>query len=251
MLSILLKLWLAVFNTRLGKYIDSTALLATAADSRNDTISTAAVLTAALVETFTGWQIDGFMGLGVAIFILHSGWSMAKDTISPLLGESASPELQKQIADLVKSEPAVLGYHDLMVHDYGPGQRFASLHVEMDQCLDPLWCHEQIDNLERNCLGELGVHLSIHYDPVVVGDPVVDETRECVCGLLKNIDARLSLHDFRMVKGTGHTNLLFDINIPHDMAGQEKTIQKGLEKALAETRQGKYFLVITFDRGVS
>ena len=248
-LSIGAKLWLSLFNTRLGKYIDSTAILATAADSRNDCISTGAVLLAALAEHFTGWHIDGYMGLAVAAFILYSGWTLAKDTISPLLGESASPELQRQIAKLVKQEDAVLGYHDLMVHDYGPGQRFGSLHVEMDQKLDALWCHELIDNLERKCLRELGVHLSIHYDPVVVGDPVVDETREYICGLLQNIDARLTMHDFRMVKGTGHTNLVFDINIPHEMAGQEKAIQTGLENALAETRQGKYYLVITFDRG--
>jgi len=250
-LSIGIKLWLSQFNTRLGKYIDSTAILATAADSRNDCISTGAVLLAALIEHFTHWHIDGYMGLGVAAFILYSGWTLAKDTISPLLGESASPVLQKQIAELVKQEEAVLGYHDLMVHDYGPGQRFGSLHVEMDQTLDALWCHELIDNLERKCLADLGVHLSIHYDPVVVGDPVVDETRECICNLLKQQDERLSLHDFRMVKGAGHTNLVFDINIPHELAGQEKAIQKGLENALAEARQGKYYLVITFDRGGS
>jgi len=247
--SIIVKLWLALFNTRLGKYIDSTAILATAADSRNDCISTGAVLVAALVETFAGWRIDGFMGLAVAIFILYSGWTLAKDTISPLLGESASPELQRKIAELVDQEEAVLGYHDLMVHDYGPGQRFGSLHVEMDQRQDALWCHELIDNLERKCLKELGVHLSIHYDPVVVGDPEVDAMRQTVLSLLKAIDNRLSLHDFRMVKGTGHTNLIFDINIPHELAGQEKAIQKGLENALTETRQGKYYLVITFDRG--
>lgn len=247
--SILVKLWLALFNTRLGKHIDSTAILATAADSRNDVISTGAVLVAALAETVTGWRIDGFMGLAVAVFILYSGWVLAKDTISPLLGESASPELQRQIAALVNQEEAVLGYHDLMVHDYGPGQRFGSLHVEMDQAQDPLWCHEMIDNLERQCLRELGVHLSIHYDPVVVGDPEVDEMRDAVSGLLSAINTRLTLHDFRMVKGVGHTNLIFDINIPHEMAGQEKQIQKQLENTLAETRQGKYYLVITFDRG--
>jgi len=249
-ISILIKLWLALFNTRLGKHIDSAAILATAADSRNDCISTGAVLVAALVQLLTGWKIDGVMGLGVALFILYSGWNLAKETISPLLGQSASPELQKQIAGLVKQEDAVLGYHDLMVHDYGPGQRFGSLHVEMDRAQDPLWCHELIDNLERKCLQELGVHLSIHYDPVVVGDAEADEMRDLITKLLKAIDPQLSLHDFRMVKGTGHTNLVFDINLPHQMTGQEKAIQKGLENALAEARQGKYYLVITFDPGV-
>lgn len=247
--SILVKLWLALFNTRLGKHIDSAAILATAADSRNDVISTGAVLVAALIEAVTDWRIDGFMGLAVAVFILYSGWNLAKETISPLLGQSASPELQRSIARLVDQEEAVLGYHDLMVHDYGPGQRFGSLHVEMDRGQDALWCHELIDNLERKCLQELGVHLSIHYDPVVVGDPEVDEMRNLMLDILKTIDSRLSLHDFRMVKGTGHTNLIFDINMPHQMAGQEKAIEKQLKNTLAESRQGTYYLVITFDRG--
>ncbi|MBR4016403.1 MAG: cation transporter [Oscillospiraceae bacterium] len=246
--SILIKLWLSLFNKTLGKSIDSATLMATAADSRNDAISTGAVLIAAVVEHFTNWKIDGYMGLAVALFILYSGITLAKETISPLLGESASPELQNQIVDLMKSEPAVLGFHDLMVHDYGPGQRFGSLHVEMDQGADPLWCHELIDDLERKCLQELGVHLVIHYDPVVVGDAVLDELRQEVSGYLTEIDPRLSLHDFRMVKGAGHTNLIFDIAMPHALAGQEKNIKTGIENALAEHRQGTYYLVITFDR---
>ena len=247
--SILIKLWMSLFNTRLGKHIDSTALLATAADSRNDCISTGAVLLAALLERLTNWHIDGYMGLGVAIFIFYSGISMAKQTISPLLGESASPELQKEIVRLIQNEPAVLGYHDLMVHDYGPGQRFGSLHVEMDRGQDALYCHELIDNLERECLNELGVHLVIHYDPVVVGDPEIDDLREFLSQILQQKDPRLSLHDFRMVKGAGHTNLIFDIAVPHDLVGQEKAIRQGLEKALTENRQGKFYLVITYDRG--
>ena len=248
--SIVVKLWLALFNTRLGKFINSTTLLATAADSRNDVISTGAVLLAAILEKAFGWKLDGYIGLGVAIFILYSGAMLAKDTISPLLGESASPELQKAIIALIKQEPAVLGYHDLMVHDYGPGQRFGSLHVEMDQKQDPLYCHELIDNLERNCLQELGVHLVIHYDPVVIGDPETDEIRELLVRTLSAFDARLSLHDFRMVK-SGHINLIFDIAIPHDLCRQEKDIRKALENALTENRQGTYYLVITFDKGIS
>ncbi len=246
--SILVKLWLALFNTKLGKYIDSSAILATAADSRNDVVSTGAVLLAALIEAATGWRIDGFMGLAVAGFILYSGAMLAKDTISPLLGESASPELQGQIVTILEQEEAVLGYHDLMVHDYGPGQRFGSLHVEMDQGLDPLWCHELIDDMERKCLQELGVHLVIHYDPVVVGDAVLEEMREIIGKLLETIDPRLTFHDFRMVKGAGHTNLIFDVVLPHDLSGQEKNIKKALENALAERNQGTYYLVITFDR---
>jgi len=245
--SILIKLWLSLFNTKLGKHIDSAAILATAADSRNDVISTGAVLLAAVLEAFTGWKIDGYMGLGVALFILYSGAMLAKETISPLLGESASPELQAQIVELLEKETAVLGYHDLMVHDYGPGQRFGSLHVEMDQEQDPLWCHERIDDLERECFSTLGVHLVIHYDPIVVGDEELDAMRELITGLLREIDEKLNLHDFRMVKGTGHTNLVFDVVLPHNMAGQEKSIKKQLEEAIEKEKMGKFYLVITFE----
>lgn len=248
--SVLVKLWLSLFNTKLGNYIASSTILATAADSRNDVISTCAVLLAAVLEAVSGWKTDGIIGLGVAAFILYSGAKLAKDTVSPLLGESASPELQRQIVSLLKEEPAVLGYHDLMVHDYGPGQRFGSLHVEMDQGQDPLWCHELIDDLERKCLSELGVHLVIHYDPVVVGDEALDGMRQIVSGILAEIDSRLSIHDFRMVIGTGHTNLIFDIAMPHDLTGREKAIRQALENALAERCQGTYYLVITFDKGV-
>ncbi len=245
--SIAVKLWMSLFNTKLGKYIDSKALLATAADSRNDVISTGAVLVAGLVEWLTQWQIDGYMGLAVALFILYSGVNLAKETISPLLGESASPELCKMIANTVSRQEGVLGYHDLMVHDYGPGQRFASLHVEMDQRDDPLLCHEIIDNLERKCLEAHNVHLVIHYDPVVTDDEELVNTRDLVAEYLRQTDARLSLHDFRMVQGKGHTNVIFDVALPHDLKGSEKEIKKGVENALAEAYQGKYYAVITFD----
>ena len=246
--SILVKLWLAAFNRRLGKHIDSQTLLATAADSRNDVISTMAVLAAGLVEQFSGWQVDGFMGLGVALFILYSGAMLAKETISPLLGESGSPELRKLIVDTVLSDERVLGYHDLMVHDYGPGQRFASLHVEMDQRDDPLLCHEIIDNLERACYQQHNVHLVIHYDPVVVGDEELNEMRQMVSQTLAQQDSRLSLHDFRMVRGKGHTNLIFDVALPFDLKGKEKQLKKGIDKALSQLQQGTtYYTVITFE----
>ena len=245
--SIAVKLWLSVFNNKLGKSIDSTALLATAADSRNDVISTGAVLVAGVVEWLTKWQIDGYMGLGVALFILYSGVNLAKETISPLLGETASPEMQKLIVDTISHQDEVLGYHDLMVHDYGPGQRFASLHVEMDQKEDPLLCHEIIDNLERKCLEEHNVHLVIHYDPIVTGDEVLEQTKQFITEFLHQQDERLSLHDFRMVQGKGHTNVIFDIALPHDLKGTEKAIKKSIENALAEHYQGTYYAVITFD----
>lgn len=245
--SIGIKLWLAVFNRKLGRLINSSALEATAADSRNDVIATAAVLTAGVVEQITNWRIDGFIGLGVAVFILWSGLGLARQTISPLLGENADPELRKRIIALVDACPEVLGYHDLMVHDYGPGKRFASLHVEMDKDEDPLHCHELIDEMERQCLKIHGVHLVIHYDPVVTNDPELDRMRELVGSILQVRDSRLSIHDFRMVPGWEHTNLIFDVAMPEDLRGQEKTIQKALEAALNGLGRGTYHTVITFD----
>ncbi|MBP3674676.1 MAG: cation transporter [Oscillospiraceae bacterium] len=247
MVSIAVKLWMCLFNTKLGKMIGSSTLAATAADSRNDVIATGAVLLAAVVEYFTHWQIDGLMGLGVALFILYSGLNLAKETISPLLGEAADPALRQLIVDYIEASPKVLGYHDLMVHDYGPGQRFASIHVEMDQREDPLVCHELIDDMERECLNSHGIHLVIHYDPVVTNDPELDRMRQLVLAILHVKDARLSIHDFRMVPGTGHTNLIFDVALPADLLGQEKTIQSALEAALNDLGNGKYYTVITFD----
>ena len=246
--SVLVKLWLSLFNTRLGKHIDSGALLATAADSRNDVISTLAVLAAALVEKFSGYRVDGYMGMAVAIFIFYSAIQLAKETISPLLGESASPELAKVIAEMLEKEPRVLGFHDLMVHDYGPGQRFGSLHVEMDQAEDPLSCHELIDDLERLCLEKHNIHLVIHYDPVVVGDPEQDSLRQTVMDALQSVDTRLNLHDFRLVRGSGHTNLIFDVALPTDLNGREKEIRMVIDRALeARGDKMKYYTVITFD----
>ncbi len=245
--SIAVKLWLFLFNGRLGKLIRSAALEATAADSRNDCVSTGAVLLAALVQHFSGWSIDGVMGLGVALFILWSGWNLAKETISPLLGEAASPELRELIVDYVSENPKVLGYHDLMVHDYGPGQRFATLHVEMDQRDDPLLCHEIIDDMERECLKSHNIHLVIHYDPVVTDDPEKNRLQEEALAVLKNIDPRLTLHDFRVVKGSGHTNIIFDVALPADLSGKEKQIRATVEQQLSRQENTAIYAVITFD----
>ena len=245
--SVVIKLWLNCFNRFLGKHIDSQALLATAADSRNDAVSTTAVLAAAVVQHITSWQIDGVMGLAVAAFILYSGAQLAKQTISPLLGEAASPELRQNILTVVEKEPRVLGYHDLMVHDYGPGQRFASLHVEMDQKEDPILCHEIIDDMERECLEKYNVHLVIHYDPVVTGDEELEHMRSQVTGILRQQDARLSIHDFRMVRGAGHTNLIFDIALPHDLEDRKKQIKQTLDSALNGANETMIYTVVTFD----
>ena len=241
------KLWLFVFNRYLGNLVNSQTLLATAADSRNDTVSTGAVLVAGVVSSILGWKIDGIMGLAVAAFILYSGVNLAKETISPLLGENASPELREQIVTLVGTCPEVLGYHDLMVHDYGPGQRFASMHVEMDQQADPLVCHELIDNLERACLRSYNVHLVLHYDPAVTGDPELERLRGVVQQLLLQQDERISIHDFRMVCGKGHTNLIFDIALPMELMPKQKQVKGTLDEALNALGETTYYTVVTFD----
>lgn len=245
--SILVKFWMSLFNRYLGKFVNSSALLATAADSRNDVISTAAVLAAGIVGTLSGLQVDGYMGMAVALFIMYSGAVLAKETISPLLGETASPELRDLIIGVIGEEPMVLGYHDLMVHDYGPGQRFASIHVEVDQKENVLLCHEMIDNLERKCLEQHNVHLVIHYDPVIVGDPETDRLRALVQDILKKMDERISIHDFRMVKGAGHTNLIFDIALPPEKMRDQKRIKVAMDEQINHSENGKYYTVVTFD----
>ena len=245
--SIALKLWLCLFNRKLGKLIHSSALAATAADSRNDVLATAAVLLAATIEHFTSLQVDGWIGLAVALFILYSGIMLGKETISPLLGEAASPELQQLIVDYVSRHPKVLGYHDLMVHDYGPGQRFATLHVEMDNKEDPLLCHEIIDDMERECLQSHNIHLVIHYDPVVTDDPEMNRLLQSVKTILSSIDPYLKPHDFRMVSGGGHTNLIFDVSLPARLSGEKKAIQRQLEDTLSQQEGTRIYTVITFD----
>ena len=246
-ISIGIKLWMFLLNRGLGKAISSNTLLATAADSRNDAVTTLTVLAAAILEGVTHLPIDGYMSLLVAAFILYSGIQLAKETISPLLGEGVSPELRQTIVDIVTCDPRVIGYHDMMVHDYGPGQRFASIHVEMDQREDPLMCHEIIDAMERKCLSDHNVHLVIHYDPVVTDDPELNALQEEILQTLHNITPQLHIHDFRMVPGAGIKLVFFDICMPHDLKDRRHKIQKTLENALAETHQGAYGLRITFD----
>lgn len=245
-LSILVKMWLAIFNRKLGNMINSATLQATSYDSRNDCISTGAVLVAAVIERIFGLPVDGWFGLGVAVFILLSGIGLARETISPLLGESANPELRRQIISTVTDEPLVLGYHDLMVHDYGPGQRFATMHVEMDRREDPMVCHDIIDNLERKCLQAHNVHLVIHYDPVVTGDMELEQIKNTVQEHLCAIDNRISIHDFRMVTGGDHTNLIFDAVLPYELMEQRRAIKRQLDAQL-NTGNTTYYTVITFD----
>lgn len=244
--SILVKLWMCLFCKKLGKAIDSTALEATAADSRNDVITTSAVLLGLLAGHFFRWRIDGWVGVLVAVFILLSGWSIAKETISPLLGKQADRELVRRISDLVLGHPKILGIHDLMVHDYGPGQCFATVHVEMDMHENPLVCHDILDDIERDALRELHVHLVIHYDPVVTDDVELNHMRALVEKKLKQLDPRLSMHDFRMVRGPQHTNLIFDLAVPFDLSGKTADLKRRIDECV-QFEDHKYYTVITFD----
>ena len=244
--SIALKLWMAGFNRSLGKEIDSAALAATAADSRNDVIATGAVLLACVAGKLANVMIDGWIGLAVALFIIISGIGIAKDTVDPLLGMAPDKTLVQGITRLLLSHEQVLGVHDLMIHDYGPGRRFASVHVEMDYRYDVLDAHELIDEMERRVKKELGVELVIHYDPIVTDDEELLDVRAQVEAILAEVDPRLAVHDFRMVRGKAHTNIIFDMVVPFSMEQKEKELRELVESRLKEDNR-QYHAIITFD----
>lgn len=244
--SILVKLWMSRFFAGLGRHIQSTTLQATSVDSRNDVVASAAVLAGCLVEKFAHLTVDGYVGLAVAAFILWSGVGIARETISPLLGRGADRGLAEQLSALVLSHEKVLGLHDLLVHDYGPGQCFASVHVEMSAQEDPLVCHDIIDDIECQALETLHVHLVIHYDPVVEDDAEWNQMRQAVEEAAAAISPRLSVHDFRLVRGAKGTKVVFDLAVPYDMAEQRPAIRTQLEQAVAALRP-EYLTVIRFD----
>ena len=219
--SIGMKLWMSLFVGKLGKLIGSGTLAATSADSRNDVVATSAVLVSCLAGHFFHISIDGWSGLCVAAFILWSGYGIARETMSALLGESADRELTEKLIALVLRHEGLLGIHDLMIHDYGPGRCFASAHVELSAEEDPLVCHERIDHLECDALRELNVHLVIHHDPVAVNDAEWGRLRVLVEKTAAELDERLSVHSFRLVRGRGMPRLVFDLAVPYGM-DQEK-----------------------------
>ena len=233
--SIAVKLWMSRLNRTVGQRIASETLLATAADSRNDVLTTGAVLLSTILCRVTGWNvIDGIMGVAVAAFILWSGWGLMMDTLSPLLGESPSPELVEHIEHTVMSYPGVLGVHDLMVHDYGPGHQFASLHIEFPAEADPLVAHDVIDNIERDFLKKDNLQVTIHYDPIVTSDAAVGVLRSRLTEKLRQLDPALSLHDLRIVPGKTHTNVLFDLVLPAGYAGDKVELLTQMEQFIKE-----------------
>ncbi len=246
--SILVKLWLSGFNRAVGKKINSETLMATAADSRNDVLTTGAVLLSTILCSLTGYGIiDGIMGVGVAAFILWSGWGLVMDTLSPLLGESPSPELVEHIERTVMSYPGVLGVHDLMVHDYGPGHQFASRHVEFPAETDPLTAHDVIDNIENDFLKKDRLQVTIHYDPIVTADASVGVLRARLKEHARQLDPRLSIHDLRIVPGDSHTNVLFDLVFP---AGYTGDIDQMLAKMcqFVKEQDPKYCCVVKVEQ---
>lgn len=244
--SVAVKLWMSGFYKTLGKKINSTALYATSVDSRNDVISTCAVLLGCLVNYFFGLNIDGYVGLAVAIFILYSSVGIAKDTISPLLGQQADDELVDKITELVLSHEKVLGVHDLLVHDYGPGRCYASAHVELSSDEDPMACHDIIDDIECDVLEKMNVHFVIHYDPVVQNDAEQNEMRRTVGEIVSELNPAFSIHDFRIVRGSAQSKLVFDLGVPYSMIEKKKEIKERIDAALNE-RGKKYITIIRFD----
>ena len=221
--SILLKTWMALFNTKTGKMINSNTLIATAADSRNDVITTGAVLVAAILSHFVGFELDGWMGLGVA------------------------DEQVEEIRQKILSYPGVLGTHDLMVHDYGPGRQFASVHVEMAAEGDAMKNHDVIDNIERDFMNDEGLHMIVHFDPISTKDNTVNDLRIWIGEKVKEIDERLTIHDLRIVYGITHTNVIFDCVVPHNMDMTDKEVKKAINDMVKE-KYPTYYCVITIDK---
>lgn len=246
-LSIVVKAVLGIYYIRTGKKIGSKTLIATGEDSRNDVISTSVVLIGSLVEYYSDLKVDAYMGLAVSLFILHGGVRLVKETISPILGEGANAGLRREICNFVEKHEKVLGSHDLMVHDYGPGKCFASIHIEMDSRNEVLESHEIIDKIEREVKKKFDIDLVIHHDPVVIGDRDLDEARRIVETLVLMRDKRISIHDFRMANKGKENVLIFDMVLPEEIYREASTIKESLELALLKTFGKKYVAKITFD----
>lgn len=248
-ISIVIKLWMFFFNRKIGKIIDSSALIATAKDSLNDCVATGAILIAAIITKFVSlpFNLDAVMSIAVALFIIWSGFSSAKGTLDEILGGPPSKQLIKNISDMILSFEEFKGIHDLMVHNYGPGRQFASVHVEVPQNIDIVACHEKIDLCEKLVFEKLGVNLVIHMDPIDTDDETVKATKEKIVEILKSIDERLTLHDFRMTPAASmRTNLIFDVVVPSEL---KYTVTQLNDMICVRAREinETYACVITFD----
>ena len=245
--SICVKLYMFLYNRAIGKKIDSAAMRATATDSLSDCAATAAVLAATLVGHFTSLQIDGWCGIAVAALVLLAGFRAAGETISPLLGQPPAPEFVSRIEQIVLSSPSVRGIHDLIVHDYGPGRVMISLHAEVPAHGDIMALHDEIDNVEQRLRRELGCDATIHMDPIVTDDSLTAETRRKVEQLVSGIDGNITIHDFRMVTGPTHTNVIFDAVVPFRFRLSDHEVESAIKSAV-RTLDGSYFAVVRIDK---
>ncbi len=236
-----------LYNRAVGKKIGSAAMEATAMDSLSDCAATAAVLAATLIGHFTSLQIDGWCGIVVAALVLWAGIQAARDTISPLLGQPPAPEFVQRIEEIVLSSPVVQGIHDLIVHDYGPGRVMISLHAEVPAHGDIMALHDEIDNIEQRLRRELGCAATIHMDPIVTDDKLTAETRERVAQLVRGIDEHITIHDFRMVTGPTHTNVIFDAVVPFKFRLSDHEVEQEIQAAV-KLLDSSYFAVVQIDR---
>lgn len=244
--AIIIKVSLAIYNNRVAKLIESNTLKATATDCFNDAIITTVVLLASIIEHFFEFKIDAYMGLLVALFIVYSGINLTKETISPILGKKNNSEIKQKILDKIKEYPVVIGYHDLMIHDYGPGISFCSIHFEIDKDHDPLYIHELIDKFEREFL-EIGINLTVHYDPVVTDSEELNTLKHAVVLALINFDTRLTIHDFRTIPCDGFTKVFFDLTLPDDLQNEKEQLKEIVADTLNSTSTKIYQTEITFD----
>lgn len=246
-ISILVKIYMYLYNRKISRTIGSAAMMATAKDSLSDTMATAVVLISTLTAHFTGIQIDGWCGVLVGLFIFYAGFSAAKDTISPLLGQPPEKEFVKQIEEIVLSHEGILGIHDLVVHDYGPGRRMVSLHAEVSASGNMLALHDTIDNIERDLQRELKCSAVIHMDPIMNDDEETLELKEKVTAAVKELDPCVGIHDFRIVKGHTHTNIIFDVLVPYHFKYSDSEIRTLIGQKITEINSS-YYAVIDVDK---
>ena len=246
-ISILVKLYMYLYNSGVAKKIDSAAMKATATDSLSDTCATAVVLVAALIGHFTGIYVDGYCGALVGVFIMFAGIGAAKDTLNPLLGQPPEEEFVQKIDQIVMAHEEICGIHDLIVHDYGPGRQMVSLHAEVPAEGNILEIHDIIDNVENELKEKLGCDATIHMDPIVTSDEHVSEMKAAVISIIKGIDERINMHDFRVVTGPTHTNIIFDVLIPYKFQIQDDELAARITSQVRERLGNNYYVVIKVD----
>jgi len=245
--SIVAKLWLCLFNRKIGKRIGSSVIRATAADSLSDAASTTAVLVSALIGRFAGIRIDAYVGIAVAIVIMIAGVKILNETKNSILGSAPDPEMVEGILALTREYPEIVGIHDLVVHNYGPNNTIASFHAEVDGSADVFVTHDVIDTVERRLWLELGIRATVHMDPIVTDDERIRVLREQVMEAVRGVDERLRIHDFRFVEGKTHSNLIFDVEAPFELSMDDASLKRSVSDRISQL-DPNYFAVITVDR---